>query len=101
MKLGVVKKGFDPYNFKAAEAWKTGPPRRMVPWKIRCYLFQCKDIPAADDDGSSDPFVRIWNMNKDGKKIETDVIDDNLNPIFMTTKDFVYDFSETKGADPF
>ena len=41
-------------------------------------------------------------MNKDGKKIETDVIDDNLNPIFMVAKDFNYDFNESKnGPTPF
>ena len=95
MKLGIMKKGFEPYNFKVSEAWKAGAPRRLGAWNIRCYLFQCKDIPSADEDGSSDPFVRIYNMNKDGKKIETDVIDDNLNPIFMVAKDFSYDFNES------
>ena len=38
-------------------------------------------------------------MNKDGKKIETDVIDDNLNPIFMVAKDFSYDVN-AKNTSP-
>jgi len=28
---------------------------------VRMYLFQCKDLPAADDNGLSDPYISIWN----------------------------------------
>ena len=90
MKLGVKKKGGDVYNFKQAEPWKKAAPRRMGAWKVRCYLFQCKDIPAADEDGTSDPYVQVWSTEKE--KLRTKVVEDNLNPIFMTTKDLLYDF---------
>lgn len=61
VKIGCKKKGpnFPVYNFKQQQCWKDGPPRRMGAWKIRCYLFQCRDIPSADADGSSDPFIKI------------------------------------------
>ena len=53
----------------------------MQAFKIRAYIFQCRDIPAADEDGSSDPFITAWNMP--GEKVQTRVIEDTLNPIFM------------------
>lgn len=30
--------------------------------KVRCYIFQCKELPAADSDGQSDPYVEVYNM---------------------------------------
>ena len=85
IKMSVKKKGFDAYDFKSAEAWSKPPPKRVGAWKIRCFIFQCKDIPAADEDGSSDPFIRVWHCGEE--QIKTKTIDDNLNPIFMSTKD--------------
>jgi len=41
--------------------WAKKMKRRPDSAKIRCYLFQCKGLPAADDDGSSDPKVRVFN----------------------------------------
>ena len=35
--------------------WKKRLSKRPDSKKIRCYLFQCKDLPAADEDGASDP----------------------------------------------
>lgn len=70
----------------------------MSAMKIRCFLFQCKDIPAADEDGTSDPFIRVWNCGED--KIETKVVDDNLNPIFFEVKDIEYDFNKLEDAPP-
>lgn len=98
IKLSVKKKEFGPHDFKSQDAWSSPPPKRMGSWKIRCYLFQCRDIPAADDDGSSDPFIRVWSC--DEKKIDTKIIDDNLNPIFMTCKDVIYDFDTEEEAPP-
>jgi hypothetical protein len=56
-------------DFSKMDAWKKPPPKRLSSWKIRCFIFQCKDIPSADDDGASDPFISIWNP--DDKKIVT------------------------------
>jgi hypothetical protein len=56
-------------NYKQMDAWKKPPPKRLNSWKIRCFLFQCKDIPSADSDGASDPYITVWNP--DDKKIKT------------------------------
>ena len=32
-------------------------PKRAKSQKVRAYIYQCKDLPAADDDGLSDPFI--------------------------------------------
>ena len=32
-------------------------PRRPGNLKVRAYIFQCRDLPAADEDGTSDPFL--------------------------------------------
>lgn len=85
-------------DFKSFEAWKKPPPKRLSSWKIRCYLFQCKDIPAADSDGASDPYVSIWNP--DDRKIQTSVIDDNINPIFFESLELYYDFDNIGNAPP-
>jgi Ca2+-dependent lipid-binding protein len=52
---------------------------------VRCYIFQCKELPAADSDGKSDPYVEVYNMI--GKNEKTEEIEDNLNPIFLTHLD--------------
>jgi Ca2+-dependent lipid-binding protein len=37
-------------------------------------------LPAGDDDGSSDPFIKFTDADKNEKK--TEVIYKNLNPLF-------------------
>lgn len=98
LKMGVRKKGFDAYDFKSEAAWMKDAPRRMSAMKIRCFLFQCKDIPAADEDGTSDPFIRVWSCAEE--VVETKVVDDNLNPIFFEVKDIQYDFNDLADAPP-
>jgi hypothetical protein len=51
-------------NFKEYNAWKKTPAKRLSSWKIRAYLYQCKDLPAADDSGSSDPYIEVWSPDK-------------------------------------
>ena len=46
-----------PVRFEDYPAWSKRPPKRLDAKKIRCYIFQCRDIPAADDDGSTDAFI--------------------------------------------
>ena len=51
-----------PIDFeKSVSAWKKPPPKRLSVFKIRVYLFQCRDLPAADDDGQSDPYIVLWD----------------------------------------
>ena len=66
---------------------------------MRCYIFQCRDLPSADDDGSSDPFLQIFNT--DGDDVRSSVIDDNLNPIYYESRTFDYEFNGgIKNAPP-
>lgn len=68
-------------DFKQYKAWKKLPSKRANPVLIRAYIYQCRDLPAADDDGGSDPFVKLWDLS--GKDKKTRVIYDNVNPLFF------------------
>lgn len=71
-------------NFSEIAAWKTVPrPKRIGVKKVRAYVYQCRDIPASDADGQSDPFIQIWDTTEIEKK--TKVIEDNNNPLFYET----------------
>lgn len=87
-----------PVDFKKLNAWKKPPAKRLGSWKIRCFIFQCKDLPPADCDGSSDPYISLWNPEK--KKIETQVIEDNNNPLFYEVLELYYDYDDIKDAPP-
>jgi hypothetical protein len=54
-------------DFTKYNAWRKPPPKRYSSYRIRCFVYQCKDIPSADSDGSSDPYIVIWNP--DEKKV--------------------------------
>ena len=84
-KNGQVLQPWNKFN-----AWRKDPPRRIGAYQLRCFLFQCRDLPAADSDGSSDPYIKIFNTT--GEDVVTTVIEDNVNPIFMECKDVALDF---------
>ena len=46
-----------PLDWKSQPFWKGKAPRRPMSVKVRAYIFQCRDLPAADSDGASDPFL--------------------------------------------
>ena len=46
-----------PINFASFESWQRPPAKRANSVMIRAYIFQCKDLPAADSNGTSDPYV--------------------------------------------
>jgi hypothetical protein len=41
----------DAIDYKNYDAWKKKPQKRLDTKKIRAYVFQCRDLPAADSDG--------------------------------------------------
>jgi Ca2+-dependent lipid-binding protein len=86
-------------NYKLFDAWKSPPPKRYPSYKIRCFIFQCRDIPSADADGSSDTFISLWNPDKN-KEVKTRVIEDSTNPIFFETIEIVYDYADIESAPP-
>jgi len=48
-------------DFKTQPAWKKKVPKRSNPVRVRAYIYQCRDLPAADAEGTSDPFVKVWD----------------------------------------
>jgi Ca2+-dependent lipid-binding protein len=56
-------------------------------------------LPAADTDGQSDPYIRIWDTEKDVKKTQT--IEDNLNPLFYETLELAYEVNKIDEMPPF
>ena len=87
-----------PVDFKTFDAWKKPPPRRLGSKKIRCFIFQCRDIPSADSDGSSDSYISVWNP--EGESYKTRTIDDSLNPIYFETIEMLYDMADLETAPP-
>ena len=92
----VTKNG--PVDFKKYDCWKKPPPKRMSSWKVRAFLFQCRDLPAADSNGSADPYITVWSPEKEKQK--TTVVEDNLNPMFFETLDVYLDFVTPEEAPP-
>ena len=87
-----------PIDFKQYTAWKKPPPRRLGSKKIRCFIFQCRDIPSADADGASDSYISVWNP--EGEKYRTRMIEDSLNPIYFETIEMLYDMADLDSAPP-
>lgn len=58
-------------------------------YPIRANIYQCKELPASDDNGTSDPYIKIWSPFKpnetEQKMIRTRIVNDNNNPIFYNT----------------
>lgn len=51
-KLSVHDKTLNgPLDFTQYKAWRKPPPKRPANYKIRAFLYQCRDLPAADADG--------------------------------------------------
>ena len=87
-----------PVDFKLHDAWKKPPPRRLGSKKIRCFIFQCRDIPSADADGSSDSYLKVWSP--DGGENQTRTIEDSLNPIYFDTVEIIYEMADLESAPP-
>jgi Ca2+-dependent lipid-binding protein len=88
-----------PINFKEHKAWKYKPKSKIETVTIRAYVYQCKDLPAADSNGSSDPYVKLWDMS--GKNKKTKVIEDNTNPLYYETIDLEYEVRDIKDLESY
>lgn len=92
-KFSIHKAEDEEINFKEHAAWKKMPPKRLEPVKIRAYIYQCRDLPAADANGTSDPYVQVWDMSE-GKPKRTQTIEDNNNPLFYEVIELDYEVRE-------
>lgn len=85
-RLSIHKGDKSSIDFKSLSEWKKKVSKRPNPNFIRAFLYQCKDLPAADEDGTSDPFIQIfdhWQSSdkRDGPK-RTRVVDDTCFPMY-------------------
>jgi Ca2+-dependent lipid-binding protein len=102
-KLSVIKHDDNaPIDFKKFAAWKRPPLERLEPAKIRVYIYQARDLPAADASGDSDPFITVWDTSEKVRK--TDIVEDNTNPSYYQTLEIDYevrDFNDITTYPPF
>ena len=63
--------------------WSRRIARRPAINKIRCFVYSCKELPAADEDGTSDPVLVLWDAadKKDHIK-KTAEIEDTCDPMY-------------------
>ena len=73
-------------------------PKRPGNHKVRAYIFQCRDLPAADSDGTSDPFLEL--IDSDGSQ-KTQTVNDNLNPIYYEAIDMMHEANSIEDLPPF
>ena len=77
-----------PVNFKSYDAWKRPAPKRLSSWKIRCFIFECRDInlTKTNNDGSQNLSISVWDI--DGKLSQTSIKENNgPNTLFHETID--------------
>jgi len=91
-RLYIQEGKFDP---STVPEWKRQPPNRWTPYRARVAIYQCESLPPADSNGSSDPYVQIYEPGR--TDIRTDVTNDTNNPIFYEVKEFLYNAPERNG----
>lgn len=82
--------------------------KRANTCKVRAYVFQCRDLPAADDDGLCDPFVQMFKSldteeKKKGAKAyaRTAFKTSNCDPMFYEILELDIDFTPGQPLPPF
>ena len=98
VKISLRKFHEDNKPWREFDAWKRRPPIRLQAIKVRCYIYQCKDLPILESDGSADPFIKLYNP--EGRDYETTVVPDSLNPIFYRTFDVNLECMDLNTAPP-
>ena len=88
-----------PINFKDYPSWSKKVPKRSNPVKIRAYIYQCRDLPGADAEGTSDPFISVWDTNPKPKK--TEVVEDNNNPLFYEVLELDYEVADQNDLESY
>jgi len=71
-----------------ATGWKVKPTPKF--YKIFVHIFQCKDLPAADEEGTSDTYINIVTSSE--VPLRTSIAYATLNPVYFIVKllDLVY-----------
>ena len=86
-----------PIDWLSFPQWAKKIPKRPPNLKVRVFCWQARDLPAADDTGSSDPFLQITDCDRSQK---TQVIWDNVNPLFYEGLDAIYEANSQEELPP-
>jgi hypothetical protein len=97
----LVKLGFG-YTTEADtshDIWKNclERSRELTPYQMRIHVYQARNIPSADSDGLSDPFLKISFQGRD--TIKTSVKHRTLFPSYYET--YILDDVQLPHADTF
>ena len=95
-------------DLKKQEVWKKRMKKRPISHKIRAFVFQARDLPAADDDGMADPMILAFSSIEKGDKdggVETEaktvVMEKNCDPMFYEILDITIDATDGEPLPPF
>lgn len=58
-------------EIKKKDPWNKKLKSRLDSYKMRISIYQCESLPAADSNGSCDPFIEVWTAEDEDKKIKT------------------------------
>ena len=99
-KLTIHDLSTGPLDVKSLPEWNSRLPDRPASFKARCYIFQCKELPAADSNGTSDPYIEVWSPHGEAEERRTKVVEDNINPIFYGCVEVMFYALDLKTAPP-
>ena len=68
---------------------------------IRAYIYQCRDLPASDENGATDPYVTIWDLTEEKHPKKTKTIEDNLNPLYYECLQLEYEVRDINDKDSY
>lgn len=80
-------------------SWSHNLPEDATLHYLRAHIYQCKELPSADDNGTSDPYIEVWSPTDYQHKTWT--IHDNNNPIYFQTVEVPYYTIDRDYAPPF
>ena len=66
--------------------------------KVRVNIYQCRNLPPADESGNSDPYIEVWSP--DEEEVKTSVVEDSNNPIYYETREIKMEFNSLERAPP-
>jgi hypothetical protein len=85
---------FGDVDWNYVPAWSHELSDEPDAYPIRVNIYQCKELPSSDDNGTSDPYVQIWSPfspnDNETKMMRTRIVHDNCNPIFYNTVQSFY-----------
>ena len=67
--------------------------------KLRVAVYQCKNLPPADSNGTSDPYVQLINTSSN-QKVKTMSVFDTNNPIFFQVLEIPFQYDTIERAMP-